>query len=120
MSKGSIVVPTVLANTEIKYTQEQIDEIYAQERAKEVPKEKVKEPEEKKQEAPKEIKPDTPEDILRRERLVICTEAYGFFKEQVVNHTKVVERCATMMTLQYNFESGHGKSKKCVNQNNCY
>lgn len=61
-----------------------------------------------------------PRDVARKERKIICHEMYQEKKEVVINHDQIVERCATMMTLQYAFESGHWKSRKCVNQKNCF
>lgn len=59
---------SIVANKEIKYTQEMIDEYYAQinalERAKEKPAVIEKKVEEKKQETPKEVKPEVDLDKL--------------------------------------------------------
>lgn len=93
--------------------------------------EKVKEPV-KEVKAPVEPKIDTlwvkawtgqtftDQDNARLERIAICEEMYEKHKDRITNKNDVVIRCATMMTLQYAFESGHGKSKKCVYQKNCY
>lgn len=63
---------------------------------------------------------ETTLDKVRQERKVICQEVYEKLKDKVINHKNVVERCATMMTLQYAYESGHGKSLRCTKGNNCF
>lgn len=59
-------------------------------------------------------------DMARLERKVVCHEMYQEWKERVIRHDEIVERCATMMTIQYAFESGHWKSKRCTVDNNCF
>lgn len=59
-------------------------------------------------------------DKVRQERIDICKISYEKLKDKVINHKNVVERCATMMTLQYAYESGHGKSSRCTKGNNCF
>lgn len=61
----------------------------------------------------------SPVEIARRERKVICHEAYQTWKKKVVNHDLIVERCATMLTLNFAFESGRWKSRLCREQFNC-
>ena len=66
------------------------------------------------------ISSNTPLEVARRERKIICHEAYQEQKDKVKNHDKIVERCAAMMTLNFAFESGHGRSRLCEKQNNCH
>lgn len=127
-------MPAIVANKEIIYTQEMEDKRIALERAKVSKPVKVTPKVEKNQEKPKEVEIDTltlgqkawlwktfsAQDNARLERIAICQEMYDKHKDRITYEDNVVIRCATMMTLQYAFESGHGKSKKCVNQRNCY
>jgi len=62
----------------------------------------------------------SPVEIARRERKVICHEAYQEKKNIVIRHDSIVERCATMMTIQYAFEAWHGTSRLCREQRNCF
>lgn len=62
--------------------------------------------------------PETPRND-RQVRKIICNEEYQKFKNQITNPDLIVERCATMLEIQYKFESGHWKSRNCRIQHNC-
>jgi len=125
-------MPAIVANKEIIWTQEMENKRLEALKPKKVEKPTPKV--EKKQEPIKEVKIDnltlwqkawlwltfSAQDNARLERIAICEQAYEKHKDKITNGNDVIIRCATMMTLQYAFESGHGKSKKCVNQRNCY
>ena len=61
-------------------------------------------------------------DIIRTERLDICQTAYknSEINKQFIHWQIPAVRCATYMSLIFAYESGYGKSAKCVKTNNCF
>ena len=67
-------------------------------------------------------------DEIREQRIArvqACTQAKDNYKDWIderyrIVHQDFVARCATYMHLIYAYESGFGRSNRCVSDNNCF
>lgn len=59
---------------------------------------------------------------IRQERLEVCQEAYkdSWIREQFIYGQIPAVRCATYMSLVYAYESDFWRSRKCIQDNNCF